>query len=59
MREPKCSMRAHEKALAVLYAFLISIITLRAIRHAGWFKQRKSKRAVDKLDATKCVRALT
>jgi hypothetical protein len=59
MREPKCSIRAHEKALAALYVFLISIITLRVIRRAGWFKQRKLKRAVDKLDATKCVRALT
>jgi hypothetical protein len=42
MREQKRSMRRHEKGLAALYAFLISIITLRAIRHAGWFKKRKS-----------------
>jgi len=43
MREQKRSMRPHEKGLAALYAFLIGIITLRAIRHAGWFKQKKSE----------------
>jgi hypothetical protein len=42
MREQKRSMRPHEKGLAALYAFLIGIITLRAIR-AGWFKQKKSE----------------
>jgi hypothetical protein len=44
MREQKRSMRPHEKGLAALYAFLIGIVTLRAIRHTEWFKQRKSKR---------------
>jgi hypothetical protein len=43
MRAQKRSMRPHEKGLAALYAFLIGIITLRAIRHAGWFKQKKSE----------------
>jgi hypothetical protein len=43
MREQKRSMRPHEKGLAALYAFLIGIITLCAIRHAGWFKQKKSE----------------
>jgi len=43
MRDQKRSMRPHEVGLAALYAFFISVITLRAIRRAGWFKQRKSK----------------
>jgi hypothetical protein len=42
MKEQKRSMRPHEIGLAALYAFLISIITLRAIRRAEWFKKRKS-----------------
>jgi hypothetical protein len=46
MRDQKRSMRPHEKGLAALYAFLISVITQRAIRRAGWFKQRKSKWAI-------------
>ena len=45
MREQKRSMRPHEAGLAALYALLMSIITMRAIRvhFSGWLKQRKSK----------------
>ncbi len=45
MREQKRAMRPHEKGLAALFAFLISIITMRAIRFrfAEWLKQRKWK----------------
>jgi hypothetical protein len=43
MREQKRSMRPHEVGLAALFAFLISIITMRAIRFTEWLKQRKSK----------------
>ena len=45
MREQKRSMRPHEKGLAALYALLISIITMRAIRirFSEWLEQRKSK----------------
>jgi len=45
MREQKRSMRPHEKVLLALYAFLIGIITMRAIRvrYSEWLKQRKSK----------------
>jgi hypothetical protein len=44
MRE-KRSMRAHEKGLAALWAFLIGILTLRAVRilFSEWLEQRKSK----------------
>ena len=43
MTEPKRSMRAHEKGLAALWAFLIGIITTQAIRVriTEWLKQRK------------------
>ncbi len=45
MREHKRAMRPHEKGLAALFALLISIITMRAIRFrfAEWLKQRKWK----------------
>jgi hypothetical protein len=45
MREQKRSMRPHDKGLAALYALLISIITMRAIRirFSEWLEQRKSK----------------
>jgi len=42
MRERKRSMRPHEKGLAALFALLISMITMRAIRFTEWFKRRKS-----------------
>jgi hypothetical protein len=40
MSEPKRSMRLHEKGLAALWAILIGIITMRAIRirFSEWFK---------------------
>ena len=45
MREQKRSMRPHEKGVAALYALLIGIITMRAIRvrYSEWLTQRKSK----------------
>jgi hypothetical protein len=45
MRGQKRSMRPHEKGLAALFALLISIITMRALRFrfTEWLKQGKSK----------------
>jgi len=45
MSEPKRSMRIYEKGLAALWAVLIGIITLSAIRTrvTEWLKQRKAK----------------
>jgi hypothetical protein len=45
MSAPKRSMRHHEKGLAALWAVLIGIITLSAIRlrFTEWLKQGKSK----------------
>ena len=45
MSEQKRSMQPHEKGLAALFALLISIITMRAIRvrFMEWLKQGKSK----------------
>jgi hypothetical protein len=47
MSEPKRSMRPHEKGLTALWALLIGIITMRAIRirirFTEWLEQRKSK----------------
>ena len=43
MREQKRSMRPHEKGLAALYALLIGIITMRAIRvrFSEWLKEKR------------------
>jgi hypothetical protein len=43
MREQKRSIRPHEKGLAALFAVLIGMITMRAIRFTEWLKQGKSK----------------
>jgi hypothetical protein len=45
MIEPRRSMRPHEKGLAALWAILIGIITMSAIRlrFTEWLKQGKSK----------------
>jgi hypothetical protein len=45
MSDPKRSMRPHEKGLAALWAILIGIITMSAIRirFTEWLNQRKSK----------------
>jgi hypothetical protein len=42
MREQKRSMRPHEVGLAALFALLISMITMRAIRFTDWLKRKKS-----------------
>jgi hypothetical protein len=44
MSDPKRSMRLHEKGLTALWAILIGIITLSAIRvrFTEWVKQGKS-----------------
>jgi hypothetical protein len=45
MSEPKRAMRPHEKGLAALWALLIGVITLSAVRTRvrEWLKQRKSQ----------------
>jgi|GEM_PF-4977432 hypothetical protein len=40
MRNRNRPMRPHEKGLAALYAFLIGLLTLRAIR--SWFRGHRS-----------------
>jgi hypothetical protein len=42
MREQKRSMLPHEVGLAALFALLISMITMRAIRFTDWLKRKKS-----------------
>jgi hypothetical protein len=53
MRDQKRSMRPHEKGLAALYAFLIGIITLRAIRADGSSKRNRNKRSHDTVPKAK------